>query len=243
MGMRTAGEFTYLTAAEMAEVDRSAIEDFGVDVISLMENAGLGAANVARRMLGGDVSGERIVCLVGKGNNGGDGLVAARRLHDWGADVAVVLCCPADELRDVPARQLVPVQRQGVAVSGPGMTSVRGSLIIDALLGYNARGDPRGPVGDLIRVAVDSGVRALAVDVPSGLDASTGTPGNPCVVAEATVTFGLPKTGFLNPDSRKYVGELYLADISLPRQLYLKLPSVPVAFPEGGLARVDRQGF
>lgn len=229
--MKAKGGFAYLTAEEMAEADRVAIEDFGIDVLSLMENAGKQVADLARRMLGGTVEGRKVCCLVGKGNNGGDGLVAARHLRNWGADVSIVLAGSREELRDVPARQFVSVQKMGLRVTEP-TGDFGGELLIDALLGYGSRGNPREPVAGVILRANGSSVPILAVDVPSGLDATTGEPGEPCVSAKTTVTFGLPKSGFLNPRSRKFVGELYLADISLPDQIYRRYH-----FPQGIFAK------
>ena len=236
--LRSEGEFVYLTAEEMTEVDRTAIEDFGIDVLSLMENAGVATASLARKLLGGDVSGRRVCCLVGRGNNGGDGLVAARHLHNWGAQATVVIGGERREMRDVPARQLAAVEKMGVRVSGPDGDFDGAELVIDALLGYGARGNPRDPLGGLIRRANASGADVLAVDIPSGLDATTGDPGEPCIAANATVTFGLPKTGFLNPLARKFVGELYVADISLPGQVYRRFSQDQGIFGKDTLVRV-----
>jgi NAD(P)H-hydrate epimerase len=237
-GLRTVGGLTYLTAEEMAEADRVAIEDFGLDVLSLMENAGVGVAILARRSLGGNVSGKCVACLIGKGNNGGDGLVAARHLHNWGASVSVLLGGEAAEIRDVPARQLAIVEKMGIQVKRTGRGFGSAELVVDALLGYGSKGSPRGPIADLIRGANESGVRILAVDIPSGMDATTGEPGDPCVVASATLTLGLPKMGFLNPRSREFVGELYLADISMPREIYAKYPGGPVDFGGDAIKRI-----
>jgi hydroxyethylthiazole kinase-like uncharacterized protein yjeF len=218
--MKKQGALAYLTAEEMANADREAIEEYGIDVIALMENAGVAAAQVARRMLGGDVKGGSICCLIGRGNNGGDGLVAARHLSNWGADVRVVLAGERSDLRDVPAKQMAIVDKMGVKVMDAGAGLGDASLLVDALLGYGSRGSPREPMAGVIRIANESKVPILAVDIPSGLDATTGIPGDPTIVADATVTFGLPKTGFLNPEARRNVGELYLADISMPRRIY-----------------------
>lgn len=215
-----------------------AIEDFGIDVLSLMENAGVATASLARNLLGGDVSGRRVCCLVGRGNNGGDGLVAARHLHNWGAEATVVLGGEKGEMRDVPARQLAAVEKMGIRISGPGGGFDGAELLIDALLGYGARGNPRDPLGGLIRRANASGADLLAVDVPSGLDATSGDPGEPCAVARATVTFGLPKAGFLNPVARRLVGELYVADISLPGQVYQRFSQDRGIFGKDMLVRV-----
>ena len=218
--MKSVGGFAYLTADEMRAIDQEAIQGFGVDVLSLMENAGAGAAELARRMLGGHASGRRVTCLVGKGNNGGDGLVAARHLHNWGADVSIALGGARDDFRDVPLKQLSIVEKMGLRVTEDIADLSLTDLIIDALLGYNAKGDPKEPIAGIIRRANASGLPILAVDIPSGLDPSEGTPNNPCTVARATLTLGLPKTGFLNPASRRYVGELYLGDVSIPRRMY-----------------------
>lgn len=218
--MKKEGAFVYLTAEEMADVDRMAIEDYGIDVLALMENAGAAAARLARKMLGGEVQGRSVCCLVGRGNNGGDGLVAARRLHNWGADVRVMLAGARSDLRDVPARQMAIVEKMGIPVMEAGGKLEDALLLVDALLGYGSRGSPREPVAAVIRKANDSDVPIVAVDIPSGLDATTGEPGEPTIVAKATVTFGLPKTGFLNPNARLNVGELYLADISMPSRIY-----------------------
>ena len=236
--MRSEGGLVYLTAEEMAEADRASIEEFGIDVMSLMEKAGLGAASLARRMLGGSVSGRRVCCLVGKGNNGGDGLVAARHLHGWGAKVLVVLGGERRELRDVPGRQLAAVDGMGVPVEGPGSGLGGHDLIVDALLGYGSRGNPREPVAGLIRQANGSKVPVLAVDIPSGLDATTGTAGYPCIAARATVTFGLPKAGFLAAEARRVVGDLYLADIGMPEEVYRRFSQDKGVFGGETMVRV-----
>ena len=218
--MRSDGGLAYLTSDEMGETDRVAIEEYGIDVLALMENAGRAVALVALRMLGGKAVGEGVCCLVGKGNNGGDGLVAARHLSNWGASVRVIVAGERSGLKDVPNMQAGIIEKMGIPFLGPNDGFEECSLIVDALLGYGARGNPRDPVAALIRRANASKRSILAVDVPSGLDATTGAPGDPCIAAKATVTLGFPKSGFLNIESRPLVGELYLADISFPSKLY-----------------------
>lgn len=211
----------YLTSEEMKEADQEAIDGFGIDVLSLMENAGLEIATVARRMLDGSVVGRRISVLVGKGNNGGDGLVAARHLHNWGANVRVMLS-DRGAIGPVPSRQLTGVEKAGMPVDDAGNSLSGFDLLIDSLLGYNSKGNPREPVRTMILSANASRVPILAVDIPSGLDATAGEPNDPCVIAKATLTLGFPKTGFLNPRCRGYVGQLYLGDVSLPLEVYRK---------------------
>lgn len=236
--MKSEGGLVYLTAEEMAEFDRVTIEDFGIDELILMENAGVAVADVARTVLGGTVTGRTICFLIGKGNNGGDGLVAARHLHNWGARVSLALAGERGDLRSHPAKELAILEKMGVGSGGPG-TGVSGAdLIVDALLGYNARGDPREPLAGMIRQANSSRVPILAVDLPSGLDATTGRAGDPCIVADATVTLGLPKAGFLAPEARSHLGALYLADISFPDLVYLKYSQQRKVFRERSLVKV-----
>jgi hydroxyethylthiazole kinase-like uncharacterized protein yjeF len=237
--LKSRGGFVYLTAEEIAEADRVAIEEFGIDVIALMENAGKDVATLARKMLGGNVAGRKVSVVAGKGNNGGDGLVAARHLHNWGAKVRVVLGAEKTDLRDVPATQLKILEKMGVEVDGPAGELGRPDLVVDALLGYGSKGNPREPVAGLILRVNSSGLPVLAVDVPSGLDATTGEPSHPCVVADATVAFGLLKTGFLNQGSARFVGELYLADISLPEAIYRKYGQAPGVFGTNTLLKID----
>jgi len=227
----------YLTSEEMKAADNEAIEVFGIDVLSLMENAGLAVAILARRLLEGDLAGKKIGVLVGKGNNGGDGLVAARHLHNWGAAIVVVLG-DRDALGPAPERQLMGVERAGVPIEKSTGSLSGCNLIIDSLLGYNSKGDPREPVRDMILHANASAIPILAVDIPSGLDATSGEPNDPCIVAKATITMGFPKTGFLNPKCRRYVGQLYLADVSLPIETYKKFSQIKNVFEEGSVVRV-----
>jgi NAD(P)H-hydrate epimerase len=237
-GMKKEGGLVYLTAEEMAEADRMAIEDYGIEVIALMENAGVATAQLAKKMLDGDVRGKNVCCLVGRGNNGGDGLVAARHLSNWGAGVRVILAGNRSDLRDVPAKQIAIVDKMGIPIAGPGEGLGDAHLVVDALLGYGSRGSPREPVAGLIRQGNASKVPILAVDIPSGMDATSGEPAEPTIEARATVTFGLPKTGFLNPKARWYIGELYLADISMPGRIYASYSVGSGFFAKDSLVRI-----
>jgi NAD(P)H-hydrate epimerase len=203
-----------------------------------MENAGAATAALARELLGGSVEGRKVVCLAGKGNNGGDGLVATRHLANWGADVSVVLGAGGD-LGVTASRQLSSVKAMGVRIF-ESLPSLRGGdLLLDALLGYNSRGAPRSPLDEVIERSNASGVPILAVDVPSGLDPTSGSAHSPCIRAKATVSLGLPKTGFLEPGARAFVGDLYLADVSIPSGLYADLRQPLPLFGVGPLVKVS----
>jgi NAD(P)H-hydrate epimerase len=236
--LQQVGGFVYVTADEMKAMDEATIQKYRIDVLSLMENAGVATAILAKRMLDGRVRGKRVACLTGKGNNGGDGLVASRHLGNWGAEVAVILSSGSEELGGVGARQLESVQATGVPVLGVDADLTGYGLLLDALLGYNSKGAPREPMAGLIRRANDSGVPILAIDIPSGLDPTTGTPNDPCIVAKSTLTLALPKTGFLNPESRRFVGDLYLGDVSIPFEVYRSFRQTKPLFGEGQVVRI-----
>lgn len=213
----------FISTEQMIEVDRAMIEDFRIELLQMMENAGRNLAHLARtRFLGGDPRGKRVVVLAGTGGNGGGALVAARRLHSWGADVQVYVTRPAADFTPVPAHQLEILRRMHVQIGfAPELPSaLRCELILDGVIGYSLKGAPRGSAADLIRWANRQSAPILALDAPSGVDTTTGTAHDPAIRATATMTLALPKQGFLAPAVAAQIGELYLADISVPPSLY-----------------------
>lgn len=211
-----------LTAQQMAEVDRLMIEEYGILLDQMMENAGRNLAELARRMLAGEIKGRRLVVLCGAGNNGGGGMVAARNLHNWGADVQIKIIEPLERLKETSAHQWKILEAMGVEnTQEPELAEA--DLIVDALIGYGLVGDPRHPQAAWIERVNASHRLVLALDTPSGLDVTTGTPRNPCIRATATLTLALPKTGLMGAGAKPYVGKLYLADISVPPGLFRRL--------------------
>jgi NAD(P)H-hydrate epimerase len=213
-------ELPVVTGEQMAAVDRAMVDVLGLDIRQVMETAGRQVAVFARRMLGGDPSGHRIVVLCGTGGNGGDGMVAARYLQGWGADVRVILSREPDpERHAVAAHQLAVLRAMGVPADvSPDIPAC--DLIIDGLLGFSTRSAPMGATADLIRAANTAGAPILAIDLPSGLPASTGEPFDPTIRATTTLTLGLPKTGLLVESAQSVVGELWIADIGIPLAAY-----------------------
>ncbi len=216
-------EIPRLTTSQMVEVDRAMMEDYGISLMQMMENAGRGLAYLAReRFLSGDPRGRRIVALTGTGGNGGGALVAARRLNNYGAQVTVITTREAAAFTPVPAHQLAILRRMGVpiheGVLPDGLPTA--DLVLDGLIGYSLRGAPRGTAAGLIRWATGQPAPVLALDVPSGLDAAGGAVYDPAIRAAATMTLALPKVGLDDPAAAGHVGELYLADISVPPELY-----------------------
>ncbi|HHG83438.1 MAG TPA: NAD(P)H-hydrate epimerase [Bacteroidetes bacterium] len=208
-----------INKSQMVEVDRLMVDDYGISLIQMMENAGRSLAVVAREaFFRGNIRNKGVVVLAGTGGNGGGALACARRLHIWGARVRVTLSKPLAAYRGVPARQLQSLQKMGVVLLDE---PVKGAdLLVDGLVGYSLQGDPHGRVAELIEWANRQITPMLALDVPSGLDSNTGKVHSPCIRASATMTLALPKTGLLTASARPQVGELYLADISVPQALY-----------------------
>ncbi|MFM7205278.1 MAG: NAD(P)H-hydrate epimerase [Planctomycetaceae bacterium] len=214
-----------LTRQAVRELDRVAIEEFGVPGIVLMENAG---GNVARWLRGQGATGP-IAIACGRGNNGGDGFVIARHLDAAGHRVRVLLAAAADASSGDAAVNLGIAQRSGLSITcladadeDAWRRHLDGAVwIVDALLGTGAGGGPRGTVATAIESinAARSGAaapRVVAVDLPSGLDADTGAAAGACVRAEATLTFVAEKQGFANPAARACTGAVHVLDIGAP---------------------------
>ena len=215
------GQVPSVSTQEMIEVDRAMMEDYGIDLAQMMENAGRNLAHLARlRFLDGQPQGKKVVILAGTGGNGGGALACARRLHIWGASVRVFATRPDADLAPVPAHQLAILRRMEVPVASASEVSGAESpdLIVDGLIGYSLKGNPRGAAANLIRWANGQDAPILALDVPSGL----GT--TPAIRATATMTLALPKEGLRAAGAEERVGELYLADISVPPSLYAQPP-------------------
>jgi NAD(P)H-hydrate epimerase len=228
-----------LTTEQMAEVDRLMIEEYGILLIQMMENAGRNLAEQVRRMLGGKLASRRIVVLCGRGNNGGGGMVAARHLHDRGALVRAKLVGDPAGLKEVPAHQWSILQVLALTqAEDPDLAQA--DLILDAIIGYGLTGNPRGEAARWIRQANEAHRPILALDAPSGLNTTTGSAGEPCIRATATLTLALPKVGLLSQDARPVVGDLYLADIGVPPELYRKLGlEISPLFEEDTIIRID----
>jgi NAD(P)H-hydrate epimerase len=222
---------SYLSRAEVRELDRRAIEEYGVPGVVLMENAGRGAAEVLLRI---GIYGPVIVCC-GKGNNGGDGFVLARHLDNAGVPVRVFLFCPPEELTGDAALNQRIIARAGPPLqvwAAPPLDAgslrqelARAAWIVDALFGTGLSGPVRPPLDQVIVAINDSPVRVLAIDIPSGLDCDTGLPLGATVRAHHTVTFVAPKQGFARPSARAWLGQVHVVDIGAPRVLLAGRPS------------------
>lgn len=255
------------SAAQMREADRLAA-DAGVPSLELMENAGRATAGVATRLLDqGGLPGTThrhpasgpVLVLAGKGNNGGDGLVAARLLAGLGLSVEVILAAGREDFAGDAGENLARLLAQGRVNprtwghdADPALLAdlvSRAPVVIDALLGTGAGGAPRGAVGEIIAgVAAGPAGEArplvLAVDVPSGLDADTGRVADPATVvrAHATVTFGGVKLGLAAAEAAPFTGRVYLAPIGIPGDC-LERAAADAAVGVGWLLPADAAGL
>lgn len=220
------------TRAELREIDRLAVERWGVPSIVLMENASRGLAGLVMREPALRASPGRVVVVAGPGNNGGDGLAAARHLANAGIDVGVWLIEPGREVRGDAAINLRVAQQMGLIVDGPewcdGPQWCDGpAAVVDAMFGT---GLERPMTGEAARAAGviaawrAAGARVIAADVPSGLDADVGVrEGWPVVRADVTASFVGFKPGLLTAAGAGASGRVELVDIGAPRALVMSL--------------------
>ncbi|HYM45237.1 MAG TPA: NAD(P)H-hydrate dehydratase [Solirubrobacteraceae bacterium] len=201
-------------AERMRAIDRWAIEVRGVPSLDLMERAGAGIARAVERL----VPDGPAVVVCGRGNNGGDGLVVARLLRDAGREVTVLCTAPPAELsgdaqanlKRLPGAAPLELAQGGDALGGA-------SIVVDALLGTGFAGEPRGAVAEAIAAVESCSAPVLSVDVPSGVDASTGVVSGPAVGAAITVTFHASKPGLWIHPGKAHAGEVEVLDIGIPR--------------------------
>lgn len=215
-----------LTAEQMRQIDRESIR-LGTPAIVLMENAGKAVAEETRQSLG-RMENQHILCLIGPGNNGGDGLVAARYLHDWGASVSLYLCSqrPPDDsnLELVRERNITCVEAaQDKNLDNFDNLLSSATCVIDALLGTGRMRPLEGIFQQVLsRVSTakkNRNLSIIAVDLPSGLDADSGAVDPACLYADITVTLAFPKLGLFVFPGAERVGRLKIADIGIPDAL------------------------
>jgi NAD(P)H-hydrate epimerase len=233
-----------LSVDQMIEVDRIMVDELRIDLVQMMENAGRALARVARdRFLAGDARGKSVAILAGSGGNGGGALVCARNLLNWGAEVHCALVRPVGHYGGVPAHQAKILDHMGqqLGEAHNDLPPKGVDLVVDGLIGYSLAGAPHGRMATLIRWANEAGAPVLSLDVPSGVDATTGETHDPAVRATATLTLALPKRGLTKRTARGHVGELYLADIGVPPSVYQRLGlAIESPFERADVVRIGR---
>ncbi len=209
----------------MAALDRRAADEFGISTLMLMEAAGRQVAAAAMQMVA--AASPRAFVVAGKGNNGGDGLVAARVLMAAGWRVSVILLAREADVSGDAAVNLGAARRAGVEIvpldstGVPGLRGVLGGadLVIDGLFGTGFRGPVVGLAAKTVEAINACGRPVLAIDIPSGVQGDTGTVEGPAVRAQMTVTLGLPKIGLLLPPGAEHAGRIGVADVGHPQRL------------------------
>lgn len=216
-----------VTAEQMRQIDQESAR-IGLPTEVLMENAGKAIAEEVRKILG-EVDQKNILILIGPGNNGGDGLVTARHLHDGGAKVSLYLCAqrPKDDpnLEQVKQRQIPNIEAgEDEKLSQLCELLSSADAVVDAIFGTGRSRPLKGVVPQVLdRVSTAKGERAglriIALDLPSGLNADTGAVDSACLYADNTITLGFPKLGLYNFPGAERAGEVTIADIGIPSHL------------------------
>lgn len=246
---RRVSEVVALAAGQMKEIQRLAQEEYSFDILQITENAGRACARLALQMLGGHGRDQIVVVLAGGGNKGAAGLVAARNLSNWGMIVDPILADVESEMSVTARRELDILRKSGVfEPADMDETEItledalaRADLIIDALVGYGLEGPPVGIAAAATELAVASRKPVLALDLPTGVNATSGEVSTPAIRAMTSLMLDLPKRGALQPAARANVGELYLADIGIPLSVHERLGiSVAGLFNEGPIVRLKR---
>lgn len=217
---------TWLTAARIASAG------IGLSASQMIENAGHELAAFTRLTLGGVLRSRRIVVMTGTGNNAGAGMVAARRLAGWGADVRAIFAKPILRLRPAPCAQLEAMLAAGVdaAVAGHDRSYLalrreveQADAVIDALIGTSLRGAPDAMVQPLIELAGVGQGAVISLEMPTGIAASSGARPDFAVSADATLALALPKWGISIGQGVRHAGTTYLADVGIPASVFVEL--------------------
>lgn len=208
-----------VSADQMRELDRIATEETGPTLLQMMENAGRNLALLAMELMGPHWRSARVVVLSGSGGNGGGGICAARHLSNHGVSVSLCLAAP-DSLSEAAAAQRKIFRfTTGKETNPNGLVNLAPDLIIDALIGYGLKEAPRGTTAELIAWTNDGRIPILSLDVPSGIEATTGQSPGEFIRPTWTMTLALPKLGLLPHNA----GQLFLADIGIPIAAFRRL--------------------
>ncbi len=222
-----------LSVAQIRQVDTVAVRDFGMNSLVLMENAGRGCADFIDARLNRSSG---IVVLCGPGNNGGDGLVIARHLHAMGHQISLWMIAERGKLSQDADANLRIVEHTKIRISWIGerlttpeleqaWTQLRSDcgsnlVVVDALLGTGATGQPRALMADVLRLVNAASLQRIAIDIPTGLDAETGKPSDTTFQADITLTFVAKKPGFAESCAATFLGEVRVLPIGVPPEVF-----------------------
>jgi len=217
-----------VTSQQMRNIDQTAMGKYNISGLVLMENAGLKVFNHLRNIYP-DLKGMEVNIVAGSGNNGGDGFVVARHLHNCGVKVKVLLLSSFNKVMGDAKTNLIIIDKMGIEVIEITSANIdemekcirESDIIVDAILGTGLKGAVTGIKADVIDLINRYAKEVIAIDIPSGLNADTGRVENTCVKAHATITLALPKIGLMIFPGVNYVGKLFIESISIP-QILLK---------------------
>lgn len=207
-----------VTAEEMRSIDEKTIKKYGIPGSTLMERAGLAAAIKIRELF----DKKKVIVLSGGGNNGADGIVIARNLFNWGWNVKVLLMAREDKLSPDCLMQYRIARKVGVPFEFRTTLTdkdLHGAVVVDALLGTGINKPVSFPLSDVIALLNRTDVRVVSVDIPSGISSDDGQVKGETVLADYTITFGLPKRGHLLYPGAEHTGQLFIEDIGFPQEL------------------------
>jgi len=210
--------------SEMRKLDKRAVEKYGIDEILLMENAGNAVFYAIEKEIG--IKGKKILVLSGSGNNGGDGMVVARKFFSNGIEVKFFLLTEENKLKGITKKNFEILKKTGISIKqSPSQSDIKKALtetdvVVDAMLGTGLSGEVKGIYKKAIEFVNKSGKKVVSVDIPSGINGDTGEVMGTAVKSDITVTFGLPKTGNLNYPGYEHWEKLFVSHISFPPELY-----------------------
>ncbi len=196
----------YLTSKQMAKIDKLAMEKYGIKIEQMMENAGRNLADFVSNL-----NPKKVMIFFGKGNNGGGGLVSARYLSIKGIKTEIIAASP-DNNENVK-NQLSTLKQIGI-IPVKNFKFGENAVVIDALLGYNIKGNPRGKYKQFINKINSADANVVSLDLPSGINPDTGEKFNPYVKSDYVLALALPKTGLKN------LKNVYLGNIGIPNQVF-----------------------
>ena len=235
----------FVSRKQMALLDELMVKA-GVSIMQMMELAGYETALLASQL----AENKKVVVLCGKGNNGGDGIAAARHLHAWGFTPKLIFPFKPSVLGNASKQQFETAQRLGIKhlifpEDREAIDSAieKAGLLVDAFIGYNLQGNPRENFAKLIEKANASGKKVLAVDIASGLDADSGKAFEPCVKADATLALTLPKKGMRKGQGAERSGKIYVGYLGVPPEFFKKARLKPKQFNGNLVEKISQKGF
>jgi len=213
-----------VTSEQMRKIDRITIKEIGIPGLELMEKAGLGSALAAKKILEEKVENKKVIIFCGKGNNGGDGFVVGRYLSSWGTEVEFYLLGKKEEIKGDAKVNLKKVIGLGLPIKEVLKekelpSALKADLVVDAIFGTGFKGKAAGLEEKVIRLINSSQIKILSIDIPSGLEADTGSVEGVCIKAHSTPTMGLPKFGQVFFPGKSYCGKVEVIDIGVPQKV------------------------